>query len=67
MKGEWISVNGSKELPIGSWLVEVKDKRKGRISRQVAVVHKNLIVIGNHFDFDMRPVISYYSIEVYSI
>lgn len=60
MNGQWIKVNNAKELPEGAWLVEVQDSRDGKITRHVTPV-------GNHFHFDMSPVIAYYNVEVYSI
>ena len=67
MNGEWIEVNNAKELPIGSWMVQVKDKRNGKITRHIANRRENVTLVGSHFHFDMDPVIAYYNVEVYSI
>lgn len=67
MNGEWIEVDNAKELPIGSWIVQVKDKRNGKITRHIARRDEHVTLVGSHFHFDMDPVIAYYNVEVYSI
>ena len=59
---EWISVDGYENIPIGEWLVYVP-KRIGR-EFNVAVVHKNLTIIGGLFGFDMQPVTHYQALPV---
>lgn len=59
MKDSWIKVDGSKNVPIGKWLVTVDEyKRKGR-EVHVCERHENVTYIGGHFDFDMPEVIAY--------
>ena len=53
-KYQWISVDGANNLPEGDWLVLCKDAKK-----HVAKKKGKLVTIGNYFDFDMSPVISY--------
>ena len=58
---KWIECDNYEKLPIGEWLVKVEDDRHGY---HVANVAKNssdqkLIIVGNHFDFDMQDLIAY--------
>lgn len=58
----WVKVKSNKEVPVGTWLVKLTNK-----SFHVAVIDPAISIIGNHFDFDMKPIESYYNIEVDSI
>ena len=56
MSLEWIEVESSKDLPVGTWLVELENERH---PYEVAYVHPNITTIGNCFEFDMNRVIRY--------
>ena len=58
---KWIELDDYKKLPVGDWVVKVDDSRH---KYHIANVTKNsggqkLIIVGNHFDFDMQDLIAY--------
>jgi hypothetical protein len=55
---DWIKVNGSREVPVGKWLVATINK-SNEVSIETCVAHENVVTVGNYFDFDMPPVIAY--------
>ena len=64
---EWIECDDYKKLPFGDWLVRIDKDRK---PYHVACVTENnsgskMIIVGNHFSFDMGQLIAYTSFEPY--
>jgi hypothetical protein len=57
-QAQWVSVSSSKDLPEGEWLVYIPENTTSK-RVQIAVVNSNLTLIGNCFDFDMKPVKAY--------
>lgn len=55
---EWIRVNGIKEVPEGSWLVEL-EREYGFGFIHSAEVGGTFSIIGGHFAFDCPTVIAY--------
>lgn len=55
---EWIQVSNSKEIPAGKWLVATINNN-GEKQIETCSAHKNIIIVGNHFDFDMPRVYAY--------
>ncbi len=58
MKVNWVKVNGVEEIPEGTFLVCLEEKRMGSIIH-IASVHKNMSLVGGYFYFDMPKVIYY--------
>lgn len=58
---KWLSVDGYENLPVGEWFVYIPERTD---KFHVAVIHKNLQVIGGHLGFDMQPVTHYRALPV---
>ena len=57
----WIKCDSWEDLPVGTWLTKIDKERK---PYNVAEVGKNsqgdkIIIVGNHFSFDMGNIIAY--------
>lgn len=65
---KWIECDNTNKLPVGEWLVKIDRERDpyhiAVVTKQTADGHK-MIIIGNHFDFDMGKLIAYTDFERY--
>lgn len=64
---EWIPCNDWKELPEGTWLTKIDKDRK---PYNIAEASKNvngvmIIIVGNHFSWDMGNIIAYKGFDKY--
>ena len=55
---EWIPVDGYKNLPVGTWLVEIESESMFGFLH-TANVGKNVTTIGGNFAFDVPKVVAY--------
>lgn len=66
MLGEWKTVNGWKELPIGLWIAR-HDTDIEHMKYSVADNRGNLCFCGNAFAFDLPKIIAYTGIPLYEL
>ena len=58
----WIKVSGTKDVPIGEWLVIMADGKKGFC--EVNKTRNGTIAVINVY-FDLAPVIAYHALPTY--
>jgi hypothetical protein len=63
----WIPCTDYNELPLGAWIVKIDKDRK---PYNIAVVSENdrkqrIVIVGNHFSWDMGNLIAYSGFEPY--
>lgn len=56
---EWIEVDGAENMPMGKYLVTTQERGGREKDVHVAKVRKNVIIVGQHFHFDMPKVVAY--------
>ena len=61
MDNKWIEVAGAQDIPVGTWLVQVE---KDRDPYHVAIIHTNINIIGNCFDFARPRVLRYKKLDI---
>lgn len=62
----WIKCTNWDDLPDGEWLVKIENDRKPYHVAYAGGSHPSrIIIVGNHFSFDMGNIIAYTGFEKY--
>ena len=62
---DWVVCTSWDDLPMGTWLVKIGEKyHVAQVTKSASGVR--LVVVGNHFSWDMGDVIAYYDFEKYT-
>ena len=66
---DWIACDKWDDLPVGEWLVKISKDRK---PYHIAVASENrnssrVVIVGNHFHFDMGDIIAYTGFDRYEV
>jgi len=57
---DWIPETDYNKIPVGMWLVEIDDEA---MPYQIAYVHENITIVGNHATWDCEPLIAYKKLD----
>jgi len=61
-EGDFIPLDDYNKLPVGTHLVKIDDTQVRGCYHVATVSSSNIVVVGGHFSWDRKPLVSYFDI-----